>query len=431
MRRLLAVALIVLAACVSVRAQTAPIVGTTVRTTSTAAGSVRVGCTQSGTCTGGLTAGAIDVASVTSAGFIEIANNVPGSQTFRLVNNAGTLQWNGIALATGASLSGTLNTIPVFTGANSVGNSIMTQSGTTITVASTLNATTLGGTLSTATQNSVTTMTGLTSVGTIATGTWNATTIGLAKGGTNADLSGTGGTSQFLRQNSVGATVTVVRPTVSDLSDASNVALLNASNTFTAFGTNAFDASGAGANSVRVRNTAAGVANIAHFQLGNDASSNAGTLYTFSSTYTTSNQYVANAVLLEGTLAGGLGLSASNGAGTIRLYTNGAQRWGVNAAGDWTFGASAHIADSNGTPTIGSGFGTSPSIAGTDYAMLITNGVPAGSSGVVNFGHTWTTAPVCVGVTAAAASPVGLLISTTTLAVESNGSSIYILCRGY
>jgi hypothetical protein len=49
-------------------------------------------------------------------------------------------------------------------------------------------------------------------------GTWTAGKIGLAYGGTNSDLSATGGTSQFLKQNSVGAPVTVVQPAFSDLS---------------------------------------------------------------------------------------------------------------------------------------------------------------------------------------------------------------------
>ncbi len=43
----------------------------------------------------------------------------------------------------------------------------------------------------------------------------------LAQGGTAADLSATGGTSQFLRQNIVGGAITVVRPSCSDLSNAS------------------------------------------------------------------------------------------------------------------------------------------------------------------------------------------------------------------
>jgi hypothetical protein len=42
--------------------------------------------------------------------------------------------------------------------------------------------------------------------------------LALAQGGTNADLSATGGTSFFLRQNSVGAAVTVVQPAFTDIS---------------------------------------------------------------------------------------------------------------------------------------------------------------------------------------------------------------------
>jgi hypothetical protein len=57
----------------------------------------------------------------------------------------------------------------------------------------------------------------LTKVGTIATGVWQGTKIALAYGGTNADLSATGGAHKFLRQNSVGAAVDVVQPDFSDL----------------------------------------------------------------------------------------------------------------------------------------------------------------------------------------------------------------------
>lgn len=57
-------------------------------------------------------------------------------------------------------------------------------------------------------------------VGTVTTGTWNATKIGLAYGGTNADLSGTGGTSQVLKQVTAGAAITVGQLAVADLSTA-------------------------------------------------------------------------------------------------------------------------------------------------------------------------------------------------------------------
>ncbi len=69
-------------------------------------------------------------------------------------------------------------------------------------------------------------------VGTVTTGTWNATKIGLAYGGTNADLSGTGGTSQVLKQTTVGGNITVAQLALADLSDGNTVALL-AGATFT------------------------------------------------------------------------------------------------------------------------------------------------------------------------------------------------------
>lgn len=60
--------------------------------------------------------------------------------------------------------------------------------------------------------------TSITTLGTITAGTWTATKIGLAYGGTNADLSATGGTSQVLRQSSVGGPITVSQLAYSDIS---------------------------------------------------------------------------------------------------------------------------------------------------------------------------------------------------------------------
>lgn len=62
----------------------------------------------------------------------------------------------------------------------------------------------------------------LTTVGTIGTGTWQGTKIGLAYGGTNADLSATGGTSQILKQVTSGAAVTVGQLAASDLSNGTS-----------------------------------------------------------------------------------------------------------------------------------------------------------------------------------------------------------------
>ncbi len=46
-------------------------------------------------------------------------------------------------------------------------------------------------------------------LGTIGTGVWNGTKIGLAYGGTNSDLSATGGSNQFLKQSTVGGNISV------------------------------------------------------------------------------------------------------------------------------------------------------------------------------------------------------------------------------
>lgn len=67
------------------------------------------------------------------------------------------------------------------------------------------------------------------STGAITTGTWNASKIGLAYGGTNADLSATGGTGKYLKQASVGAAITVTTIPASDI--ASGAALTEVDDT--------------------------------------------------------------------------------------------------------------------------------------------------------------------------------------------------------
>lgn len=122
----------------------------------------------------------------------------------------------------------------------------------------------------------------------------------------------------------------------------------------------------------------------------------------------------------------------------IGWTTAGTLRWGINGAGDFIFGASSHIADSNGTPTIGSGFGTSPSIAGTDYAFVVTLGSGAGNvGGSVTFGHTFS-ATVCTasGENGGPAGVIQLTTLTTSVSLSYasgtyTGAKIFVLCRGY
>lgn len=62
----------------------------------------------------------------------------------------------------------------------------------------------------------------LTTLGTIGTGIWQGTKIGLAYGGTNADLSATGGVSNYLKQISSGAAITVGTIPSSDVTSVTN-----------------------------------------------------------------------------------------------------------------------------------------------------------------------------------------------------------------
>lgn len=70
------------------------------------------------------------------------------------------------------------------------------------------------GTLGTVVQDSVVV---ISNAGLITGGTWNGNKVGLAYGGTNADLSATGGASQYLKQNSAGAAITVTAITASEI----------------------------------------------------------------------------------------------------------------------------------------------------------------------------------------------------------------------
>lgn len=146
----------------------------------------------------------------------------------------------------------------------------------------------------------------------------------------------------------------------------------------------------------------------------------------------------ASGLAVYGAAAAGVTLRANNAAGVINFKTGGNNlRWGVNAAGDLIFGASSHIADSSGTPTIASGFGALPSITGADYTITLVVGTGTNTGGTVNFGHTQSSAPACSLSTDSAGVATNMTISTsTTQAVIAwpnqlaPGNHVYVLCRG-
>lgn len=69
----------------------------------------------------------------------------------------------------------------------------------------------------------------ITTLGTIGTGVWQGTIVGVTYGGTGANLSATGGTGQYLKQSSTGAAVTVGTIPASDI--ASGAALTRTDDT--------------------------------------------------------------------------------------------------------------------------------------------------------------------------------------------------------
>jgi hypothetical protein len=119
-----------------------------------------------------------------------------------------------------------------------------------------------------------------------------------------------------------------------------------------------------------------------------------------------------------------------------KFYTNGALSWGINSAGDFTFGSSSNISESVGTPSIASGFGTSASVTGKDYAFQVSTGTTGSTTGTINFGHTWSNAPICVATrNATDGGTVNVTSSTTQLTMAFASSifnlPIYVQCKSF
>ncbi len=96
-----------------------------------------------------------------------------------------------------------------------------------------------------------------------------------------------------------------------------------AGQTFTGFGTHAFNAGGVGNNSVRARNTSAGTGNFASFAVGNDTSATVLYMLAMSSTYTTAGGYIAGAGVIDMQESAGLSIMASHASGCQRWYAGG------------------------------------------------------------------------------------------------------------
>lgn len=122
--------------------------------------------------------------------------------------------------------------------------------------------------------------------------------------------------------------------------------------------------------------------------------------------------------------------NTASGAGsrTLELQRGGALQFGVTSGAAST-GLQVRTAQAT-VPTCSANCGTSPSVAGTDTAGIVTmgaSGAPA-SGWVVTFNGTWAAAPSCVvqsalGSMVVGKMPIAVATTTTTLTVTTNGTA--------
>ena len=107
----------------------------------------------------------------------------------------------------------------------------------------------------------------------------------------------------------------------------------------------------------------------------------------------------------------------SPSANELDLTTSGAVNWAVNNVG--------HLIIKGSVPSAGAGCGTSPIIAGTDNAGVVTMGSTPSGSCPVTFANAWTNAPDgcdCTDNTTSSQGCRALSITTTSFALSATTS---------
>lgn len=381
-----------------------PGIFSTIKTTDTSATSACVGCTIGGTtatANSGMKVATISVESLAA----------PSITTNKIYNVSGALYWNGVALATGSTISGTTNTIGMFTGVAAMGNSLLTQSGSTVTMAGTLAATTFSGSGASLTAIPTSALTG-NFVATLTAGT--GLTISAGAG------TGTGSTPTLSLAN------TAVTPAAYPFFTVDQQGRLTAASTTYTGAVN-------GQVGIAITNSTSGTGAYASEQI--TAGTTVATVLSHSQGFTTSGINIAASVLITGNGAGGVTLGAQDAAGVIRFVTGGAAtvHAQLDATGNWILGT-ANITDAIATPTIASGFGSGSTITGKVYAFIVTLGTSPGGGGTVTFNATFANTPSCVASVTSAGVTVQVAPSTTQLIIATNGSvgeKLYVLCRGF
>lgn len=197
--------------------------------------------------------------------------------------------------------------------------------------------------------------------------------------------------------------------------DSTAFPLLSAVNAFTAAGVHTWTGTVNGTHAIRVTNSSNGGTASARFDLGNDIGTQGLVQLTSSGNSAEFGVKAVNLRALSGATTG-VNITAEDAAGIISFYTGGPNlRWQINAAGAILFGGSGHLAISNATPTISSGFGAGSTITGAVYAFRVTCGGGT-STGTVAFNTTFNTAPSVVAISANKT----LTCTTTTTTVQIN-----------
>ncbi len=132
------------------------------------------------------------------------------------------------------------------------------------------------------------------------------------------------------------------------------------------------------------------------------------------------------------------GSNATSAGLCLQTNNNTANRWCVGAAtgnaGSLMQGATPNIIYGITTPTITSGFGTSPSIAGKASSFKITIGSGGATTGVVAFAITFTNAPSCQANDETVSNYIQSVPTTTGVTLNGTMTAadvVSVICLGY
>lgn len=266
--------------------------------------------------------------------------------------------------------------------------------------------------------------TSITTLGTIATGTWQGTTVGVQYGGTGANLSATGGTSQIVKQSTAGGAFTVGTLTNAEIAgagaaltktDDTNVTLTLGGSAATAL-VNAASLTLGWSGQLSVGRGGTGTSSLTanSILIGNGTSAISGTTLTNGQLLIGSN----SAAPVAATLTGGNGISITNGAGTITidvdLKTNGGL---VIETGQLAIDLGA--SSITGTLAVGDGGTGLTTFGGTNTLLYTTAADTLSSITTANNGTLITSAS---GVPSWATFSAGSTATTAVLGITTGGT---------